>query len=265
MRKSVAVKIYLLVGLILSLASSNTFGQDVLIDLHVSPFDVQSQKLLNTISDTGTARPRETDNLNLDIGGSVLIGNLDRFLYVVDFSWKEENYSNFGVLENFFDPNVVRESSTELRASQFRLGIGIDKPINIHDRLYLAFGARCAYSYRFNYQYTSNGVNLDSIGSTTSSDYEIRTFPDVHGLALEGIVKIMYRPHSRFSLGVTLTNRFGMEFTDGIFEQHEYSYDANGNTTSEKFQNTTGTDNRFAYNFLVSFGVQYQIVRMKEK
>jgi len=246
--------------------SSIAHGQDVLLEVHAKPFSIRNSNL-NTSVSYSTAETKQLSRASVtDLGLTLSIGNLRKWLYVMDLNWNNEAYRhNFEWPPLVVAPNRFQTSTTYLGAKRLEVGIGADRPFTLHDRFIAAVGVRVLYGHRFNYRYEFDAQSTDSLGVQIETRKDYRQFPNENTFGIEALGRIYFKIFPRFSIGMNLINRFGLTVISGNFTQERFTLDADGNETYYLKQAVSGIETRFAYNFSVSFGIQYQLAKRKEK
>jgi len=156
-------------------------------------------------------------------------------------------------------------SATRLGLERLEFGFGLDKPLALHEKLIVAAGARLLYAHQFNYSYRFDANSVDSIGALIDTRTDYREFPNENTFGIEALGRIYFKVFPHFSIGMNLINRFGLTVISGTFTQERITLDADDNETYYIKQELSVTETRFAYNFSVSFGIQYQLAKRKEK
>jgi len=246
-----------------------TYGQDVLVELHAKPFsisgyDIERERWFDSLNNSGRTGNENGVSNRTNLGLTISIGNKKNLFYVMDVNWKHESYrDNYeSIYEN---PNIFNTSTPFLGAERIELGLGVDRRISLHDRVLSFVGIRVLYAHQFNYKYEWNSLNTDSLGVTLLTQTDDRWYPNENTFGFEAVGRLYFKILPRFSIGMNLINRFGITFISGTTGQERITLDADGIETYYIKQELSGTETRFAYNFSVSFGIQYQLAKRKEK
>jgi len=248
------------------MADQNIVAQDVLLEAHAKPFRLQRSNADTKMSYSNFETNGIDESAVTDLGLTISIGDLKKLIYVADLNWVRENYrQDFTWSQSSPNSNNMQSSLITLGLEQLAVGIGVDRPIALHDRLITSFGGRLVYAHQFGYEFSRYDVITDTLGTLIATRDERRSFPNENTVGIEAVGRIYFKVIPRLSVGMNFINRFGFTFVKGSYIRENRSYDANGIETDYRGQVKTGVQNRFAYNFSVSFGIQYQLARRKEK
>jgi len=237
----------------------------VLLEVHAKPFSTGGYNLERRFDGSNKVGNEQGISKRTDFGMTVSMGNRKNLFYVMDLNWNHESYRNNNEFVYPENPNWFRTSTSFLGVERIELGLGIDQRIFFHDRILSFVGIRALYAHQFNYRYEWDSQNTDSLGVTLLSQTDVRQYPNENTFGLEAVGRIYFKITKRFSIGMNLINRFGFSFVSGTYTQERVTLDADGNETYYLKQAVSGTETRFAYNFSVSFGIQYQLAKRKEK
>jgi len=246
--------------------SGNLFAQDVFLEVHAKPFNIDRGNLDTKVNYSNAVTNKLSEADVLDLGLTLGIGNQKKLIYVLDINWAHQSFrKDFTWPRTSASSNDDQSTLISLGSEQLQVGIGVDKPIVLHDRLITYFGGRVIYGRQFNYKFTRSDVIKDTLGVLLSTRDEARVFPDENTIGMDIVGRVYFKVIPRLSVGISLINRFGFLFTNSPYVHERRSLDADGIETGYFRQEVTGNVFRFAYNFSVSFGIQYQIAKRKEK
>jgi len=256
----------LLVFSVLNTFDQELHAQDVFLEVHAKPFNI-TRRDLNTKVNYSELVTNALNNADvLDLGLTLGIGNSKKLIYVLDLNWAHQSFrKDFTWPQSSPNSTNVQTSLIFLGSEQLQIGIGVDKPVVLHDRLITYFGGRMIYAHQFDYRYTSNDEIKDTLGVLLTTREEVRSYPDESTVGLDIVGRVYFKVVPRLSIGISLINRFGLSFVNQPYVHERRTLDADGVETNYFRQEVTGEIYRFAYNFSVSFGIQYQIAKRKEK
>ncbi len=245
--------------------STSAYCQDVLIEANVRPFEV-SELHAGEHQDSLDIELETTGSTRMpDVGLTFRIGSVSKLLYRLDIGWNRQ-FSR-SAKDNAVQGNQLEIWRTDNRFESNSLtgSLGVEKPLSVHPKLMFLIGSQFSYSVLFGQAYRFESLRSDTLGSRIGGQLRTLDYPDEHTIGIQASASLYYKLHDRFSIGFSVNNRFGYTLTSGKFYEASSSSDENGGLLSESIRTADVLEHRFAYNFSVSFGIQYQIAKRKDK